>query len=518
MSRVVFDRVRDIESFGGRAASGGDRIAVDAVIVGGGIAGLTAGVALAERGVKVAVVEKQSLLGGRARSWIDPKTGDPVHIGPHILLSEYSNFLGLLGDLGTSNKVVWQPAPHFITMVDGTRSTKMKLANLPPPMPFLPSVMMDRTIGLADKLSNFRFTAFAMKMEDAAIYDFDHIDGRTLLREMGVTDAYMTHFWEFVSMSILNVPLDRVSGAALLRFYRRLIGRRHTQVGFADGGLGDLFAPAARARIERLGGRVMAGTGVARFMCDEHVQRVTGVELADGTRITATRTISALAPQELARLVPAAWKNMRPFSSLSAFEPCPYVSTYLWFDRKVTREQFWARVHKTDDLNCDFYDLSNIHTGWSGRSSVIATNAIWSHRTKGMTDEQIVERTREELAEYLPNVRSAKLVHSVVNHIPMAIHCPYPGTESLRPRAETPIGGLLLAGDWTRTEYPSSMESAAYSGYVVAERVLEAGGQRRTLARPRKDVEGFTKLFTRAAALQRRVFSAPVETPDLVEG
>lgn len=521
-ARSVFDRVRDIDSYG--PTSTRDRsperdVRVDAVIVGGGIAGLTAGVALAESGVKVAVIEKQSLLGGRARSWTDSKTGDPVHIGPHILLSEYANFLGLLENLGTEKKVVWQPAPHFITMVDGPRASRMKLANLPPPMPFLPSVLMDRGIGLADKLSNFRFTAFAMKLDDDDIYEWDDVDGRTLLSEMGVTDAYMTHFWEFVSMSILNVPLDRVSGAALLRFYRRLIGRRHTQVGFADGGLGDLFAPAARAKIERLGGRVMMGSGVSRFLTSEDLRRVTGVELEDGTRITAARTISALAPQELARLVPEAWRTKKPFADLAKFEPCPYVSTYLWFDRKVTREQFWARVHRTEDLNCDFYDLSNIHTGWQGRSSVIATNAIWSHRTKGMTNAEIVERTRDELAEYLPNVKSATIVHSVVNHIPMAIHCPYPGTESLRPRADTPIGGLLLAGDWTRTEYPSSMESAAFSGYAAAERVLEAQGVRKRLARPRQDVEGFTKLFTRAAAVQRRIFTAPRprKTPALVD-
>jgi 15-cis-phytoene desaturase len=515
MSRKVFDRVRDIESYGASSTRDPQGIKVDAVIVGGGIAGLTAGVALAEAGVKVMVIEKQSILGGRARSWTDPKTGDPVHIGPHILLSEYANFLGLLDNLGTKSKVVWQPSPHFITMVDGTRATKMKLANLPPPMPFLPSVLMDRGIGLADKLSNFRFTAFAMKLDEEDIYAFDGVDGKTLLSAMGVTDAYMTHFWEFVSMSILNVPLDRVSGAALLRFYRRLIGRRHTQVGFADGGLGDLFAPAARAKIERLGGRVMTGAGVKTFIVDENLRRVGGVVLEDGTRISAARTISALAPQELARLVPDGWKTRKPFSDLAKFEPCPYVSTYLWFDRKVSNEQFWARVHRTDDLNCDFYDLSNIHTGWRGRNSVIATNAIWSHRTKGMTDEQIIERTRAELTEYLPQVKHAKLVHSVVNHIPMAIHCPYPGTESLRPRADTPIGGLLLAGDWTRTEYPSSMESAAFSGYVAAERVLEAQGVLKRLARPRKDVEGFTKLFTRAAAASRRIF--PGKIPALVD-
>jgi 15-cis-phytoene desaturase len=484
-----------------------DELQFDVVIVGGGIAGLTAGVALADAGLRCAVVEKQRILGGRARSWTDPKTGDPVHIGPHIMLSEYANFLSLLDSLGTKHKVVWQKAPHFITMVDGQREIGMKLADLPPPMPFLPSVLLDETVGMVDKLSNFKLTAYAMRLSPEDIYRLDQKDALSLLREMGVTEAYIDYFWRFVGMAILNVPLEMCSAGALMRFYRHLVGRRTIQVGFADGGLGDLFAPASRERIERAGGRVLTGADVASFLVGERGARVRGVLLADGTRLVAPKTIAALAPQELAKLVHPAWRAARPFAHLHLFEPCPYVSTYLWFDRKITDRQFWARRFRANDLNCDFYDLSNIHSGWKERPSVIATNAIWSHRAEGMTDEDIVARTRAELEEYLPLARDAKLVHFVVNRIPMAIHCPRPGTESRRPRCETPLDGLLLAGDWTKTEYPSSMESACYSGYVAAERVLLARGISKSMARHREGVEGFTKLFTRAGAFQRILFA-----------
>lgn len=474
----------------------------DVVVVGGGVSGLACAVAAARAGLRPLVLERSSLLGGRARSWTDEKTGDPVHIGPHIMLSQYQNFFALLEMVGGMDKVVWQPMPDFITMVEGTTEVTMGLADLPPPMPFLPSVLADKSVGLVDKLSNFRLTAWAMTITEEEVLRLDDKDARTLLREMGVTERYIDRFWSFVSMAIMNVPLDRCSAAALMRFYRRLVGHRRCQVAFADGGLGDLFAPGARDVIEAAGGEVRTRTAVAGFALDE-AGGVDGVVLEGGEVLRARAVVAALTPQELATLAHPSWEARRPFSDLARFEPCPYVSTYLWFDEKLTKRQFWARVHREDDLNCDFYDLSNIHRGWESRPSVICTNAIWSHRAAHLSDAEVVERTRAELAEYLPRAAKAKLVHSVVNRIPMAIHCPQPGTEALRPDIATGIRGLYLAGDWTKTGFPSSMEGAARSGFLAAERVLEVHGRRERVAIDHDDVEGFTRLFGRVAAWRR---------------
>src|SRR4051794_20110249 len=102
----------------------------DVLILGGGLAGLTTAVGLRRSGLRVTIVEKDRILGGRARSWRDEKTGDPIHIGPHILLTEYPNFLRLLTLLGTRSKVVWQPKDRFVTMVKGRRKIVMRQAPL----------------------------------------------------------------------------------------------------------------------------------------------------------------------------------------------------------------------------------------------------------------------------------------------------------------------------------------------------------------------------------------------------
>src|SRR2546421_1266934 len=98
----------------------------DVLILGGGLAGLTIAVGLRRSGLRVTIVERDRILGGRARSWRDAKTGDPIHVGPHILLTEYPNFLRLLSILGTRSRVVWQSRERFITMVKGRRRIVMK--------------------------------------------------------------------------------------------------------------------------------------------------------------------------------------------------------------------------------------------------------------------------------------------------------------------------------------------------------------------------------------------------------
>ena len=141
-------------------------------------------------------------------------------------------------------------------------------------------------------------------------------------------------------------------------------------------------------------------------------------------------------------------------------------------------------MHDPNDYNCDFYDLSNIHRGWSDRPSMIASNIIYSHRAADLSDAEIVAETRRELGDFLPLAREAKLVHSVVNRIPMAIHCPHPGTESCRPPVKSPIDRLLLAGDWVDTGLPSSMESATRAGWLAAEAIIG----RADLAQPAGDI------------------------------
>jgi 15-cis-phytoene desaturase len=455
----------------------------DVVIVGGGIAGLTCAMGLRGSGLRTIVLEADERLGGRASSWKDPATGDPVHIGPHIFLDQYPNFFALLDVCGTRDLVVWEQDGCFVTMVDGQREIPIRRSGLPAPYHFVPSLLADPEVSLVDLVSNWPVIELALGADEDAVRRFDAMDARTMLVEAGVTPRFIDRFWAFTALAIMNVPLDRCSAGAILRFYRHMLGQDELRVGFAATGLGDLYAPQCKALLEADGASVRTNTRVRSL-------EVGGVVLDDGTRIRAPHVIAALPPNALRNLVPSEWNDQAPFSDLARFKAVPYIAPYLWFDRKLTRRQFWARVWREGDYNCDFYDLSNINRGYRQRPSIITSNVIGSDRIGDVDDQTIIEKTLDELVEYLPQAREARLVRAVVNRIPMAIHAPEPGTEALRPKVRTPIQGLFVAGDWTDTAFPSSMESAAASGWMVAEAVLEDAGRPRSFVRGKAPPRG----------------------------
>lgn len=453
----------------------------DVVVVGAGLAGLTCAVGLVDNGLRVIVLEREKFLGGRAASQADEMTGDPVAIGPHILLNQYQNMFKLLERLGTRGRIVWQPDRRFLTLVQGQQQVVIRNSRLPPPYHFMPSLLSDPRMGFQDLLSNWPVVQFALELDEQGIQRLDKLNAREFLCSMGVSQSFIKCFWDFAALAIMNVPLESCSAAALMRFYQCIIGHRNPEIGFPDGGLGDLYAPQARRLIEDSGGQVITGAEVIGFLYNN--RRVTGVKLTAGRRVEGRFCVAAVPPPTLQAIVPREWMG-KPgiFADLACFEPVPYISVYLWFDQKLTRRQFWARMHSVDDLNCDFYDLSNINSGWQARSSVIASNIIRSQRVAGLTDREIVQGTVREIAEFLPRAARAGILHSLVNRIPMAIPAPYPGTERRRPGVRTHFEGLLLAGDWIQTRLPASMESAVASGWMAAEQILCELGRPQKLA------------------------------------
>jgi 15-cis-phytoene desaturase len=435
-------------------------------------------------------------LGGRAQSWTDARTGDAIDLGPHILLTEYSNMLALLDSLGTRDRIAWE-TKRLIRLRESSRTTDMQLHRLPPPLHLLPSFAKVRSLSWQDKRSNWPMLRLAMCADEQVVRELDEMTAAELLKKLGVTQRFTDWFWATACITVMNVPLEQCSAGALLRVFAQLIGRREYRIGFAACGLAELFAPAASERIAKQGAAIHLKTAVRRLVIDS--ARIKGIVLADGTHLSVGCCVVAAPPAELHALLPDEWRSASPFNHLRAFEPSPYVSVYLWFDRKVTREKFWAQIWDPTRLNSDFYDLSNIRHGWEHRPSVIASNIIYSHRANALSDAQIIERTVAEIGEAESCAVKARVEHAIVNRIPMAIPCPCPGLEAKRPGSTTAIHGLLLAGDWTRTGLPSCMESAVYSGWSAAEQLWRSLDRPRELVRPVKQVDGFVRLAHRFA-------------------
>jgi 15-cis-phytoene desaturase len=477
------------------------------IVIGGGLAGLACAAALADHGLRVTLVEREIRLGGRAASCHDRVTGDVVDTGPHVFHSEYRNMLAFLRRLGTSRLVCWQPDP-VLTVASRPLPTRLRHGLMPPPFSLMDSLLGARGLSPADLLSMSRLTWRVARFGEEEIAQLDRMTALDFFRAQGVTERMIDWWWRFAAMAVANVPLERCSAASLMRIHAHLSSYSGLHFGFARAGLGELYVQQAIRAIEAAGGRVLAGTRVAAVLGQA---RVDGVALADGTRLPASTVISALPPQQLAPLLPAAMKAQEPFRHLDDFEPSPYISVYLWFDRPVGMERFVAHLYSTARLNYDFYDLTQIRSGWAGRSTVSASNIIYSHRAAGMSDEEIVAATVRELAEIAPQAAQARVVHARVHRIPMAIPCPTVGFERMRPPVETKLAGLLLAGDWTRTHLPCSMESAVKSGFTAAEEVLASLGRPARLALGLRPYDGVGAVARPLAAWQRG--TQPFTTP-----
>jgi len=486
---------------GAERASSRESRAADVIIVGGGLAGLSCAVALADSGRKVIVLERDACLGGRAKSWTDDKTGDTVDIGPHVLHSEYRNMLALLDRLGTRGLVTWQPR-KVLTIATAPRPFALThWPLLPPPLSLMPSLLSAPGLSIADHVSAMRVIWRGMQFGEEDVPELDRMSALDFLRSQGMTQRMIDWWWAFATMVVTNVPIERCSAAAIMRIHAQLSGHRQLHFGFAAVGLSELYAPQATRIIEAAGGEVRTGCAVRGLVGDG---RAEGVALADGSELRAPQIVAAVPPLDLAPLLPEGWRRCAPFDALRSCEPSPYISCYLWFDRKVMRERFMSHLWSPQRLNYDFYELTRIRQGWQGRPSVIASNIIYSHRAHGMTDDEVIRATVKELAEFAPAAAHARLLHARVHRIPMAIPCPTPGTEAARPQVRTPVPGLVLAGDWLRTQLPCCMEGAVRAGWLAAEQVLADAGTPRTLALPPRPYDGLAGLVRRVTQWRRQ--------------
>ncbi|HZH07634.1 MAG TPA: FAD-dependent oxidoreductase [Lautropia sp.] len=480
----------------------------DVLVAGGGVAGLTCAAALADLGLRVMVLERDERLGGRAASWTDRVTGDTVDIGPHVLTSEHRNFLALLQRMGTADQVAWQPEP-LITLLDRGRRLRMHASRLTPPLHGLPNLRNTlRCVTLSDALSNWQVAWQAARHNELTSLGLDQQDALTYLKALGVSEAFIHWFWASSMLALLNVPLERCSAAALVRVFRLLLGRSGYCFGFPKVGLADLFVPGCRRAIEAAGGPIITSASVGQVLCTDGSFQ--GFVLEDGRQLLSRAGVMALPPDSLGALLRGCPEPALSSLAASALkcEPSPYVSTMLWFDRKLGEERFWARTISPDTLNTDFYDLSNIRDLAPGSPSLIVSNAIYAHAASRLDDDQLIARTRAEIAEFTPAAADARVLHARVHRIPMAIPCPLPGFETSRPPSRTAIRSLWMAGDWTATAIPCSMESSARSGALAAEGIAAEFGAGLRLAIAPVETTGLVSLLRRRGA-PRRGFRAP---------
>lgn len=426
------------------------------VVVGGGLAGLSAGCALAQAGWRVTLLERRPYLGGRASSYEHPGTGEVVDNCQHVLLGCCTNLRDFYRRIGVEDKIRWYKRLVFLEP-GGRQSVIEPGMLLPAPMHSSWSFLRANFLSLPDKLAISRaLLALAGKLPPDSSPPFSE-----WLRLHGQTQRAIDRFWSPILVSALNEDLERVSSR-----YAALVFRESFLNSAAAGEMGLPAVPlsalydAAGEYIRSLRGEVRTRAVVQSFTPNEQGVRicVAGKEEQYDAAVLAVpfQALAATLPND-----PAAGDLRR---QIAAFATSPITGVHLWFDREITDLDHAVLLDRTIQW---MFHKSRIQ-GRAGEGSYVELVVSSSKSLLNRSRENILELATGELAEYFPIARTAKRLKGTVIKEVHATYAPLPGTDAHRPPQATVWARVFLAGDWTQTGWPATMEGAVRSGYLAA--------------------------------------------------
>ena len=420
-------------------------------IIGGGVAGLAAGCALADAGERVTLIERKPFLGGRASSYEHPGTGEVVDNCQHVLLGCCTSLIDLYRRIGAEGDVTWFDTLNFMT--PGGKCSEIRPSALPAPSHSAPSFLRAHFLSLRDKVGISRALA-AMAREPLPDNGSTFLEW---LRAHGQTENALRRFWEPVLVSALNEDLDRCSlrYASLVFRDSFLKSPQAGHMGVPCVPLSELYGKA-QSYIERRGGAVRLRSSVDSVdLTNAGVQ----LELSNGEQVSADAVIVATPWLAAAKLVPSL------ASGLQGMQSSPITGIHLWFDRRITDLPHAVLLDRTIQW---MFHKSVLQRDRPELGSYVEVVVSASRKLVSESRRQIIDLAVAELSEYFPVVRQSRVEKAVVVKEFHATFSVLPGSDQLRPKQMTADGRVFLAGDWTDTGWPATMEGAARSGYSAA--------------------------------------------------
>lgn len=454
-------------------------------IVGGGLAGLAAGCALAEAGLRVTVFERRPYVGGRASSYEHPGTGEVVDNCQHVLLGCCTNLIDFYDRLGVSGRIRWFDELTFIE--PGGRASRMAPSFLPAPMHNVPTFLGAKMLSASDKIAISR----AMAVMSRGLPEDSSEDFLSWLRRHKQTEQAIERFWKTVLVSALNEDLDRISVRYAMQVFRESFMKSAAagRMGLPSIPLSDLYGSAVEY-IRARGGEVLLRSSVTAIgPKQDHVGVLTGT----GER-QFDFVVLATPFQNVASLLPSDESANLIKQQLAKFEPSSITGIHLWFDREITPLPHAVLLDRTIQW---MFHKSKFHEGRenAGQSSYVELVASASKALVQRSREEILELATRELVEFFPGVREAKLMKATVIKEIYATYAILPGLDKFRPAARTQWPQIFLAGDWTATGWPATMEGAVRSGYLAAEALMKNVGREKKFVVADLPAAGFMKLF-----------------------
>jgi len=448
----------------------------DAVILGGGIAGIAAALELLDAGRTVTLLEARRFLGGRVFSFADAATGVHLDNGQHVFVTCCTHFQGFLERLGVRESWFLQDRLRIpVLSRDGKRGA-LAASGLPAPFHLMPSFLSYPHLSAVDKI-RVGWGLVKARLANRYAPDLEEMTFYQWLRENGQSDRAIRNLWNLVVEPILNDHVRDVSAAMGLFVVQdgMLSARDSANLGYAGEALSNALGEPARGLLERRGVNLVLGDPVRSIQLGGEGgggPNVAGVAaLASGRKVHGRAFVSALPFPALLRALPAGTEGMGSFANIGFLQWSPIVNAHICYDRPVMDEPFCVFVDSPLQWVFNHDRTTGQAPGSGGHMVTISVSAAWKHIDESR--EAIGAELVTEMAEVFPEAGNAAVLSiSVVKQREATFRC-RPGANLLRPGPVTPVPNIFLAGEWTQTGWPSTMEGAVRSGYNAAGAAIE---------------------------------------------
>jgi squalene-associated FAD-dependent desaturase len=432
-------------------------------VIGGGLAGISAALDCADAGGSVTLLEARGRLGGAAYSFT--RDGVGADNGQHVFLRCCTSYRDLLERLGAGDAVTLQRRLEIPVLAPGRPPTRLWRSSLPAPLHLAAAMSRYPLLGLRERAG----VARAMRALNSVDPDDPRADARSFadwLLEHGQSDQAIEAVWSLIVRPTLNLaPKDASLAQAAYVFQAGLLRDRTAgDIGYARAPLSEIHDRAATAALHRAGVEVRLRRGVTGIVPANGGFRV---ELNGAPTVESDVVIVAVQPDRLARLAPPAAGIDR--DALARLGASPIVNLHFVFDRRVTEHEFAAGVNTPVQWLFDRTRSARIERGQYLVISLSAADA-----ELGATSTELRERYEQALRELLPGARDAAVETFFVTREHAATFRAGPGSRKLRPGARTDLPGFVIAGSWTDTGWPATMEGAVRSGHAAAHEALVA--------------------------------------------
>ena len=447
-------------------------------VIGGGLAGITAAIALAEAGAAVTLLEARPRLGGATCSFT--RDGLVVDTGQHVFLGCCTAYRGLLAQLGMTASAPVQDRFDVTVLAPGGRTGRLRRTALPGPLHMLPALGRYPFLSWAERALVSR-PALAMRRLDPADPAVDAQRFGDWLAARGQSEHARRVLWDLFTVSALNIAGDDASLALAATVVQTgLLGKNNAaDIGVPARPLGELHGDAGAARLARLGAQVALSTKVSAIEVGaiEESAKIPppgsastwrrSAEARATTEIAADAVVLAVPHEKAAALVPAGALPARTVASWAGLGASPIVNVHVIYDRPVTDLPFAAAVDSPVQWVFDRTRISGLDRRSPGQQ-YLAISLSAADEYADVPASALRDRFVPALAELFPAARDAQVSEFFVTRERRATFRQAPGSGALRPPAATQLPGLVLAGAWTQTGWPDTMEGAVRSGLTAA--------------------------------------------------